>query len=173
MGKTAELIKETILVSTSGQWGPKVGNEYYGINEPLTASDFVAGTSYEVLLNQAKPTAKYPNGKKYICQIIGQPTAVSTLGTSVKQSGSVASSPVNAAGFIGITDKSPIAFPSANGKTYQDRKDDSMRIGGLFHDVAQVTAALIMSRGLDQKAALAAFDEVLDALIASRERLDK
>lgn len=83
MAKTAELIKETITIERNGNWGPMVGGVYYGLNEPLTKDNFVVGNNYEVLVKQSNPTPKYPTGKKYITQIIGevqpqQPLSVSS-----------------------------------------------------------------------------------------------
>lgn len=68
---TQELVKETITVRRAGDFGPQIGNEYYGVNDPLTPDQFKAGQSYTVLVKRGKPTEKYPNGKAYISQIIG------------------------------------------------------------------------------------------------------
>lgn len=72
MAKTADLIQETIKVDQAGNWGPRVGETWYGINEPLEAKDFVQGQTYNVLVKVGKPTPKSPHGKRYITQIVGQ-----------------------------------------------------------------------------------------------------
>lgn len=69
----ANLIKETIKVTAVGQFGPKVGNVWYSLNEPLTPADFIAGQTYEVLVRVSGPSQKNPmGGKKYISQIVSQ-----------------------------------------------------------------------------------------------------
>lgn len=72
MGRTIEAEKETIFVDGTGNWGPRSGEEWYGVNEPIEATDFVKGETYEVLIKRGKPTPKFPQGKKYIAQILGQ-----------------------------------------------------------------------------------------------------
>lgn len=92
-----DMIQETIIISAAGKFGPKVGNEYYGINDPLRPEQFETGKSYQVLMKRGKPTDKYPKGKAYISQIIGElgapqtapqtsPTPTKTVdsGTTVK-----------------------------------------------------------------------------------------
>jgi hypothetical protein len=66
----APLTRETITVEAQGQWGPKVNGVYYGFNEPLRTEDFPAGFVGDVLVKTMAPSAKYPEGKKYIAQII-------------------------------------------------------------------------------------------------------
>ncbi len=164
MVKTAELIKETITVTQSGQWGPKVGNEYYGLNDPLTATDFKAGGTYDVLINQGKPTPKYPSGKKYICQIVGSIETKGQVGTPVypfQSQGTTSSG--RGQGMEKTIDVAKDA--------YWDKKNMDMRLGGLFHDAAQITASLVAVQGLTVVDALKTFDEVLTGVIASRERL--
>ena len=64
MKSTVELKKETILINRVGPYGVLVGETWYGLNEPLTPKNFVAGQAYDVLV---KVGAK----KSYIAQIVG------------------------------------------------------------------------------------------------------
>lgn len=72
MGRTVEAEKETIFIDQVGDWGPRSGDDWFGVNEPIEATDFVKGETYEVLIKRGKPTPKFPQGKKYIAQILGQ-----------------------------------------------------------------------------------------------------
>lgn len=156
MPNTAELVKETIVVQRSGQWGPQVNGVYYGFNNPLQASDFETGKTYNVLVKIGKATAKYPEGKKFICQIIG--------------GGTVAT---DAASTCSIAVKTPApTTTNAYIKNEQDR-GNSQKLGGLFHDAAQVVAALVTSQGLNAKAALETFSEVVNGIIDIRDKMDK
>jgi hypothetical protein len=73
---TQALLKESITVAQVGEFGVRVGDEWYGCNEPIESSDFVAGKTYEVLYKRGKPSEKYPQGKAYISQIVGEGKAV-------------------------------------------------------------------------------------------------
>lgn len=92
MARTAsELEKETLSVAQVGEFGIRVGDEWYGVNEPLEPSDFVGGKTYDVLVKRGKPSEKYPQGKKYIAQVVGEntPTTASKIATSAAQSNNV------------------------------------------------------------------------------------
>lgn len=73
---TQALLKESITVAQVGEFGVRVGDEWYGVNEPIESSDFVAGKTYDVLYKRGKPSDKYPQGKAYISQIVGEGKAV-------------------------------------------------------------------------------------------------
>lgn len=85
MAKTVELEKETLSIAQIGEFGVRVGDEWYGVNDPLEPSDFVGGKTYDVLIKRGKPSEKYPQGKKYIAQVVGEsvPTTAKTATTSV------------------------------------------------------------------------------------------
>jgi hypothetical protein len=85
MASTQEAIKESITVAQVGEFGIRVGDEWYGVNDPLESSNFVAGKTYDVLYKKGKPSEKYPQGKKYISQIVGEGKAV-TAATVTKSS---------------------------------------------------------------------------------------
>ncbi len=74
--KKAPLEKQTITIERVGQWGPMANGQYYGFNEPLTPNDFVVGDTIDVLVKRAAPTEKYPQGKLYIVQIVGNAAPV-------------------------------------------------------------------------------------------------
>jgi len=88
MARTVELEKETLSVAQVGEFGIRVGDEWYGVNEPLEPSDFVGGKTYDVLVKRGKPSEKYPQGKKYIAQVVGEntPTTASKIATSAAPS---------------------------------------------------------------------------------------
>lgn len=85
---TQELLKETVTVAQVGQYGVRVGDEWYGVNDPLEPADFVGGKTYDVLIKRGKPSEKYPQGKKYITQVVGEstPTTAKTATNSVGSS---------------------------------------------------------------------------------------
>lgn len=150
----AELIKETIVVGRVGPYGVQVGNEWYGVNKPIEPKDFKIGVTYDVLLKVGK--------KKYISQIIGQAPEAETKATPVTGRGT--SNDVTRDTTKSSTETKPT-------EAYWKDKNDSMKIGGLFHDVAQVTAALIMVNGATTvEAALETFESVLDGIVAIREQ---
>lgn len=53
-----------------------------------------------------------------------------------------------------------------------DPRGDSMKVGGLFHDAAQITAALVMANQLKTADALKTFGEVLDGIVGIRAQFD-
>lgn len=71
---TQELLKETVTVAQVGQYGVRVGDEWFGVNEPLDPSSFIPGKTYNVLYKRGKASPKYPQGKAYISQIVGEST---------------------------------------------------------------------------------------------------
>lgn len=85
MNSVKELAKETITVGQVGPYGVKVGNAWYGVNEPLEPKDFTTGGSYDVLVRTSKPTDKNPTGKKYINQIIGGDTPEASAPTVIPE----------------------------------------------------------------------------------------
>jgi hypothetical protein len=90
-----ETVKETITIAQVGQYGIRVNDEWLGVNDPLTSSDFVPGSTYDVLVVTGKPTAKYPNGKKYVAQIVGSQNSAPQV-TPCVQSGAVIPPPASA-----------------------------------------------------------------------------
>lgn len=78
---TQELLKETVTVAQVGQYGVRVGDEWFGVNEPLDPASFIPGKTYQVLYKRGKSSPKYPQGKAYISQIVGEstPTVASTV----------------------------------------------------------------------------------------------
>jgi hypothetical protein len=76
-----ETTKETVTIAQTGEWGVRVDDEWYGVNDPLSGSNFVGGNTYDVLVAKGKPSEKYPEGKKYICQIVGEPISAATVVT--------------------------------------------------------------------------------------------
>jgi hypothetical protein len=95
---TMELIKETITIGQVGPYGVRVGDEWIGVNEPLSPSDFISGKTYDVLYRKGKPSEKSPGGKKYINQIVGEgnsaPAAVKPV-TKPSQSANIITEPAN------------------------------------------------------------------------------
>lgn len=161
--KTLE--KEIIIVLQSGKWGPKIGNEYYGINDPLTPENFVAGKSYEVLISRGKPTEKYPAGKKYIAQIINEVASIGT--TNVVQK--------TAEAFLRASDSARATADKAVSQTgdkeaYWDKKNQDMRLGGIMHDTAAIVAALVTVHGFTQEQAMVSFDQVFTNLVELRDK---
>lgn len=64
--------KETITVTYSAKYGPKIGDVFYSLSPKsgLTPKNFEVGKTYQVLVYTSK------TGKKYINQIVGEGTAV-------------------------------------------------------------------------------------------------
>jgi hypothetical protein len=84
----SENIKETIIVTYVGQFGPRCGEQWYGLSPKsgLTKDNFEKGKTYQVLVYTSKA------GKKYINQIVGEqevtpPSAplVADVGTANKE----------------------------------------------------------------------------------------
>ncbi len=157
---TQDLIKEMVLVERVSQWGPQINGQWYGVNDPLEAKDFTAGQTYEILTKVGKPTPKNPQGKRYVAQIVGDGK----------------SNPLASAGNIApvSTVAGPKTAVSDEKMTKKDwkAKDDAMRLGGLFHDVAQVVAAVVTVNGLTSEQALVEFEKVLTGIIIIRNKLD-
>lgn len=158
--------KETILVERSGQWGPQVNGEYYSVNAPLTPDMFKQGQSYDVLIKRGKPSEKYPTGKKYIAQLVRQAES------QTKNSG-----PTVQATAGGVLSHVPVSAPttsyaakadSTDKEKYWEDKNKSMLVGGLFHDAATLTAAIVSTNGLTEEQALESFKRVLDRIVAIR-----
>lgn len=164
MPKTLE--KETITVGRVSQFGVQVGQEWLGINTPLTPDNFKAGQVYTVLTSRGKATEKYPNGKKYVAQIVGE-DIVKQAGPSLAQVGSIRTSET-VSSVAGKVDYKTSETKDA----YWDKKNDSMKIGGLGHDTAAIVAALITVHGFSQEQALTSFEEVLNGIIEIRNKLD-
>lgn len=168
MGNTAELVREIITVSQAGKWGPKVGNEYLGLNDPLTPEDFKTGATYEVLTKRGKPTEKFPAGKKYISQIIGGGT--SNAGSNLNGGVPAFVAPV----VVAKTEPNllPVEKIVDEKAAYWDKKDRAQCIGGIMHDTATIVASLVVTLGLGEQAAIDSFDRVLDKLLATRARVN-
>lgn len=94
---TVELIKETVTIGQVGPYGVRVGDEWIGVNEPLSPSDFISGKTYDVLYRKGKPSEKSPGGKKYINQIVGegQATTVAKVPTVPSQTANKTVEPAN------------------------------------------------------------------------------
>lgn len=73
---TQDLLKETVTIAQVGEFGVRVGDEWYGVNDPVETNNFIPGNTYDVLYKKGKPSEKYPQGKKYISQIVGEGKAV-------------------------------------------------------------------------------------------------
>jgi hypothetical protein len=142
------LEKESIVVSRVGKFGVEVAGVWYGINKPLELTHFSSDTAYDVLIKRGPASDKYPEGKKYIAQIVG-----SAAQAPIANKPAPAASPTTATG----TDK------------YWQDKDSAIKTGAIFHDAAQVTAALIQTTGVNStEQALKVFKEVLDGLTTLR-----
>jgi hypothetical protein len=82
---TQALLKETITVAQVGEFGVRVGDEWYGVNEPVETNNFIAGKTYDVLYKRGKPSVKYPQGKAYISQIVGEGQATTAASIAKPQ----------------------------------------------------------------------------------------
>lgn len=60
--------------------------------------------------------------------------------------------------------------PTENRTQYFEKKDESQKLGGLYHDAAQVAAAVIMAQGLTLDQALETFDKVLKHVVNTRNK---
>lgn len=58
---------------------------------------------------------------------------------------------------------------SGGAKSKYVDQSTSMKLGGLFHDAAQVAGAIIVAQGLDSVKALATFDTVLEHIVRARQ----
>lgn len=154
--------RETIVVEQVGKYGPKVNGVFYSLSPKsnLRPEQFVAGRQYDVLIYTSVPSAKSAGGKKYINQIVNEGPV--TTAAPVVQTALIAASPA------AVT----TSTATENKEAYWERKNDSQKLGGLMHDAADVTSALIMANGLKTAEALKTFDEVLAGIIAIRAKLD-
>lgn len=155
------ITRETITIEAFGKYGPKANGGYFNWSQKSGLSDASVkiGGTYDVLVYQSP-------GKKtrYINQIVGEtPTANPT--------------PVVEAAPARIMEAPTKEVSSTKAKSddkeaYWAAKNDSQKLGGLFHDAAQITAAIAMSGGYDVAKALTAFEEVLNGVIKVRSKLD-
>lgn len=68
------------------------------------------------------------------------------------------------------TGAAPKASTSSRNE-YFEKKDESQKVGGLAHDAAAITSALVTSHGLTEEQALQTFERVLKAVVEIREAL--
>lgn len=62
--------------------------------------------------------------------------------------------------------------PSVVPQSVWDKKDKAIQTGGLFHDAAEITAALVMAHGLKTEQAIQTFEQVLTGVIAARTKIE-
>lgn len=152
------LTKETIVVEAAGKYGPKVNGVFYSLSTKsnLRPEQFQPGKTFDVLIYTTPAS-----GKKYINQIIGEGTPV------------VTSAPLPSCSTVTIPNlTADVVTKTTDKETYWKEKNDSQKLGGLFHDAAELTASLVMANGLKTPEALKAFEEVLSGIIAIRVKLD-
>lgn len=155
--QTQEGLKDTLIVEQVGKFGVRVNEEWFGVNEPLTPSSFVPGKSYTVSYKRGKPSPKYPNGKGYIDEIIGEPTVlVETVVTKNTDSKKI-NSQQNGYQQTGYQ---------------QTDKERSQLIGGLCHDAATLVGQLTITHGYTDSQVVEAFDKVLRELLRIRETIE-
>ncbi len=157
------ITRETLTIESIGKYGPRANGQYFSwSNKSGLSNDSVkVGQTYDVLIYQTP-------GKKtrYINQIVGEAASAParTLEAKAHEQSATAVEAPKAGGIAGK--------PAADKEAYWAAKNDSQKLGGLFHDAAQITAAVAMSGGYDVPKALAAFEEVLNGVIAVRSKLD-
>lgn len=141
-------VKETIVVEGLGKYGPKVSGKFYNLSKKsgLELKHFTPGHTYDVIVYTSA------SGTKYINQLVGE--VVGAAAPAVEEA------PVS--NVSSTTDK----------VAYWDKKNDAQKLGGLFHDAAQITAAIVMAEGANVDRALEIFGTVIDRVVEIRNRMN-
>jgi hypothetical protein len=144
---------EVVKIDRVGKFGPSINGKWYGLKKPLQPTDFIAGQAYEI---ETEPWSK--NGKSGINIMKATPASSAAPSVSVGTAKAVEA----------MVDQ---GAKKEDKTEYWAAKNDSQKLGGLFHDAAQITAAIVTANGLSTDKALEEFKKVLSAVVEIREKI--
>jgi len=149
-----------VKVEELTKYGYKANGKFVNYSKQLSEADkarVVPGAEFEAELYVAD------SGKEYLNKIL----ATVTTAKASAEAPTVADS-ARAERFTPKFEKKETATMS---KAEWQQKDRSQLIGGLSHDAATITAALVNVTSLDQAGAIVAYGEILDAMLKIRDEV--